>query len=112
MLWALYVCYLLLRTMIEDPERRAVVSAVFNIFAAFDIPLVYFSIWFFRTQHPQPVIGAGGSLDPRMFRVLVVCWIATLGILAILLRQRYRLEALRHEVAQLRLEEGRHDETP
>lgn len=106
-LWALYVCYLLLRTMIEDPERRAVVSAVFNIFAAFDIPLVYFSIWFFRTQHPQPVIGAGGSLDPRMFDVLVVCWVATLGMLAILLRQRYRMEALRHEVEQLRLEEER-----
>src|SRR5579885_357288 len=61
-LWLLYVSYLLLRTLVEEPDRRAVVSAVFNIFAGFDIPLVYFSIWFFRTQHPQPVIGAGGSL--------------------------------------------------
>ena len=67
-LWVLYVCYLLLRTLIDEPERRAVVSAVFGIFAAFDVPLVYFSIWFFRTQHPQPVIGDGGSLDPRMVR--------------------------------------------
>jgi ABC-type transport system involved in cytochrome c biogenesis permease subunit len=40
---ALYVCYLLLRNLIEDLERRAVVSAVFNVFAAFDIPLVYSS---------------------------------------------------------------------
>ena len=71
-LWVLYVCYLLLRTLIDEPERRAVVSAVFNIFAAFDIPLVYFSIWFFRTQHPQPVIGEGGSLDPRMLRRVAV----------------------------------------
>ena len=63
-LWVLYVSYLLLRNLIEEPERRAVVSAVFGIFAAVDIPLVYFSIWFFRTQHPQPVIGDGGSLDP------------------------------------------------
>ena len=107
-LWVLYVCYLLLRNLIEDPERRAVVSAVFNVFAAFDIPLVYFSIWFFRTQHPQPVIGAGGSLDQRMFDVLVVCWVATLGILVVLLRQRYQMEALRHEVARLRLEAERH----
>ena len=65
-LWVLYVCYLLLRNLMDEPERRAVISAVFGIFAAFDIPLVYFSIWFFRTQHPQPVIGDGGSLDPRM----------------------------------------------
>ena len=65
-LWVLFVCYLVLRTLVDEPERRAVVSAVFGIFAALDIPLVYFSIWFFRTQHPQPVIGDGGSLDPRM----------------------------------------------
>jgi heme exporter protein C len=103
-LWVLYVCYLLLRTLIDEPERRAVVSAVFNIFAAFDIPLVYFSIWFFRTQHPQPVIGAGGSLDPRMLDVLLLCWGATLALLALLLPQRYRLEALRYEAERLRLE--------
>ncbi len=109
-LWALYVCYLLLRTLIDDPERRAVVSAVFGIFAAFDIPLVYFSIWFFRTQHPQPVIGGGGSLDPRMFDVLMVCWVATLAMLAILLRQRYRLEALRHGVAEMQIAAARHDD--
>lgn len=103
-LWVLYVCYLLLRSLIDEPERRAVVSAVFGIFAAFDIPLVYFSIWFFRTQHPQPVIGAGGSLDPRMFDVLLLCWGATLALLALLLRQRYRVEALGYEVERLRWE--------
>jgi len=37
----------------------------------------------------------------------VVCWIATLGMLAVLLRQRYRMEALRYEVARLRLEAAR-----
>ena len=102
-LWVLYVCYLLLRTLIDEPERRAVVSAVFAIFAAFDIPLVYFSIWFFRTQHPQPVIGAGGSLDPRMLDVLLLAWGATLALLALLLVQRYRLEATRWELDHLRL---------
>ena len=110
-LWVLYVCYLLLRTLVEDPERRSVMSAVFGIFAFFDIPLVYFSIWFFRTQHPQPVIGRGGSLDPRMLDVLLLCWAALLGVLVLLLRQRYRLEALRHQVAEMRLELTRNDET-
>ena len=104
-LWVLYVCYLLLRTLMDEPERRAVVSAVFGIFAAFDIPLVYFSIWFFRTQHPQPVIGDGGSLDPRMLRRAVALLGGMLGVLVLLLRQRYRLEALRvRSGAQLRME--------
>src|SRR5438309_10035816 len=71
-LWALYVCYLLLRTLIDEPERRAVVSAVFNILAVFDIPMVYFSIWFFRTQHPQLLLGHGCSLDRRMVDVVVI----------------------------------------
>ena len=41
-------------------------AAALAVFGALDVPLVYFSIWFFRTQHPQPVIGGGGSMDPRM----------------------------------------------
>jgi len=106
-LWVLYVSYALLRTLVDEPERRAVVSAVFGIFAAVDIPLVYFSIWLFRTQHPQPVMGAGGSLDPRMRNVLLLCWAALLGVMLLLLRQRYRLEALRYEVEELRMEAAR-----
>jgi len=106
-LWLLYVCYLLLRTLIADAERRSVVSAVFGIFAFLDVPLVYLSIWLWRTQHPSPVIG-GGGLDPRMWRVFLVCWGALLALLLLLLRQRYRLEALRHEVEMLLFEvEGR-----
>ncbi len=92
-LGALYVCYLLLRTLIDEPERRAVVSAVFNIFwcgLRYSAGL-FFDLVFSALQHPQPVIGAGGSLDPRMLDVLL----ALLGrprwrLLALLLRQRYR----------------------
>jgi heme exporter protein C len=109
-LWLLYISYLVLRSLVEEPERRAVLSSVFGVFAAFDIPLVYFSIWLFRTQHPQPVIGDGGSLDPRMFRVLLVCWAALLGVMVLLIRQRYRLETLRHEVEELRTESARRGE--
>ena len=97
-LWVLYVSYLLLRTLIEEPERRAVVSAVFGIFAAVDIPLVYFSIWFFRTQHPQPVIGGGGSIDPRMLHVLLINWLAFSCFALVVCWWRYRLEMLQRAV--------------
>jgi len=107
LLWVLFVSYLILRTLVDEPERRAMVSAVFGIFAALDIPLVYFSIWWFRTQHPQPVIGNGGSLDSRMWQVLMLCWVAMLGVMALLIRIRYRLEAMRMEVDALRLEASR-----
>jgi heme exporter protein C len=107
LLWVLFVSYLVLRTLVEEPERRALVSAVFGIFAALDIPLVYFSIWWFRTQHPQPVIGDGGSLDARMGWVLLLTWAAMLGVMTVLIRLRYRLEALRAEVDAIRMETAR-----
>jgi hypothetical protein len=50
------------------------------------------------------VIGPGGSLDPQMRNVLLLCWAAMLALLAILLKQRYRLEALRYEMDEIRLD--------
>ncbi len=109
-LWLLYIAYLLLRTLVEDPERRATVSAVFGIFAFLDVPLVYMSIRWWRTQHPQPVLfgGPGSGLDPKMRVVFYTCWVALVALMALVMRQRFRVEALWHEVEELRMQaEGR-----
>src|SRR3989441_11604823 len=99
-LWLLYISYLLLRTLVEDPDRRALVSAIYGIFAFLDVPLVYGSIRWWRTQHPQPVImgGSGSGLEPTMAKVFWF-WFLNLVILMIfLIRDRYALEAMRGEV--------------
>src|SRR5713226_6804663 len=108
-LWIMYMSYLILRSLVADPERRAVTSAVFGIFAFLDVPLVYMSIRWWRTQHPQPVIagGSGSGLDPQMWRVFLTCWAALLGVLIVLLRQRYQLESLRHTVEEMTVEAER-----
>jgi heme exporter protein C len=62
--------------------------------------LVYFSIWFFRTQHPQPVIGGGGSMDPRMLHVLLISWMAFLCLAFLVCWSRYRLERMRRDVEE------------
>ena len=102
----LYLSYLLLRSMIEEPDKRALFSALFGIFAFLDVPLVYFSIRWWRTQHPQPVIlgGSGSGLDPKMRVSYLLMWLVMTGVLILLLRSRYRLEALRASVDELRLE--------
>ena len=98
-LWLIYVSYLLLRRL-SDSAQAPVLAAVLAIFGALDIPLVYFSIWFFRTQHPQPVIGGGGSIDPRMWRVLLINWMAFLCFALLMCWSRYRLETMRREVEE------------
>jgi heme exporter protein C len=104
-LWVLYVSYLLLRGLFDDRERRAVVTAVFGIFAFLDIPFVYMSNRLFRTQHPQPVLAGGpdSGLDPTMGKVLLLCTIALLVVAMTSLVKRYRLERLRCEVEELRI---------
>jgi heme exporter protein C len=102
----LYLSYLLLRSMIEEPDKRALFSALFGIFAFLDVPLVYFSIRWWRTQHPQPVIlgGSGSGLEPRMRVSYLLMWAALTGLLVLLVSARYRLEALRDSVEELRRE--------
>jgi len=79
---------------------RSALAAALAIFGALDVPLVYFSIWFFRTQHPQPVIGGGGSIDPRMLHVLLINWLAFLCFAGLLCWSRYRLEMVRRQVEE------------
>ena len=102
-LWLLYISYLLLRTMVEEGDRRARISAVFGIFAFLDVPLVYVSNRFWRTQHPAPVFfgGPDSGVDPTMGTVLLLCVIAVVGVMTILLIDRYRLERVRYELGQL-----------
>lgn len=80
-------------------------TAVFGIFAFLDVPIVYMSIRWWRTQHPAPVIagGEGSGLDPTMWWVLLVSLTAMVALLVLLLRQRFRLEQLRSELEELRL---------
>ncbi len=103
-LWLLYVAYLLLRDFMEEPARRATLAAVFGIFAFVDVPIVYFSIRIFRTQHPQPVLlgGQNSGLDPSMNKVFLVSWLAFTLLFVLLLRLRMRLEENRSELQQLR----------
>lgn len=103
-LWILYVAYLILRTLIDDFERRAASSAIFGIFVFLGVPLDYLSIRIWRTQHPQPVLfGGQGSLDPIMAKVFFSCAGLMTFLMIVLIIQRYRLERLKYEAEEMRL---------
>src|SRR5215469_6186347 len=98
-LWLLYVSYLLLRTLVEEPDRRALLSSLFGIFAFIDVPLVFGAIRWWRTQHPQPVVmGAQGSgLDPTMKAVFFFSVFAMHVLMVSLIMERYALEKMQTE---------------
>jgi heme exporter protein C len=75
-LWLIYASYLLLRKFADGPQMQTV-AAVLAVFGYVDVPIVYFSTRWWRTQHPAPVIGgdANAGLDPSM-------WVAVLWNLA------------------------------
>jgi heme exporter protein C len=105
-LWLLYVSYLLLRTLIEEPDRRALLSALFGVFAYLDVPLVYGSIRWWRTQHPAPVImgGPGSGLDPTMRKVFFFSVLAMHVLMIFLIVERSALEKMKSEVELLQRE--------
>jgi heme exporter protein C len=109
-LWLIYVSYLLLRRFSEGAQTP-VLAAVLAIFGALDVPLVYFSIWFFRTQHPQPVIGNGGSLDPSMRPAFWMNVLAFSCFGALLCWARYRLELMQRQVHEAQALEVLMDDT-
>src|SRR6202167_5465950 len=98
-LWLIYVSYLMLRRF-SSGGQMPVLAATLAVFGALDMPLVYFSIWFFRTQHPQPVVGGGGSIDPSMFRLFALNCLAFLCFGGLVWWSRYRLEILRRQVEE------------
>lgn len=59
-----YLGYLALRRSIDEPERRAARASVFGILAVLQIPLVHFSVVWWRGLHQPPTVLRPG--DPQI----------------------------------------------
>jgi heme exporter protein C len=102
--WLLYAGYLMLRRAIEEPTQRATFAAVFSIFAFIDVPIVIFSIKWWRTQHPAPVFWAGGSF-PRDWTIIMAWNLLAMILLGIVMAAlRMRQEESQREIDSLRRE--------
>lgn len=100
--WILYAGYLMLRRAIEEPTQRGIFAAVFSIFAFADVPIVVFSIKWWRTQHPQPVLWGGGAIDPAMRSTLYWNLLAMVLLGIILVAVRLRQEETQREIDSMR----------
>lgn len=98
----LYLGYMMLRKAIDDPTQRARIAAVLSIFFFSDVPLVIFSIKWFRTQHPQPVVWGGGSMAPEYWNMLFLNWVPILCLAFVLIAYRLHQEEAQREIDALR----------
>jgi len=97
----LYLGYLIMRPAITEPTQRATLAAVLSIFAFADVPIVWFSIRWWRTQHPGPVLETGG-LPHNMAMALLYNFLALLAIGTALVLVRLRSEHVQREIESLR----------
>jgi heme exporter protein C len=97
LLWLLYVSYLLLRRFSSTAESQTL-AAVISVFAAVDVPIVFMSIKWWRTQHPSPVFSGDGSLDASMWPAFLfnlagwAMWGAFVMLFRFALERRRQLE--------------------
>ncbi len=105
----IYAAYLMLRSGIEDPDRRARFGAVYAIIGFLSVPLTFFSARLFRTIHPVVIgtnePGAQGAFDmtPHMLQTFMFSLFTFSVFFADLLWHRVRLGKLADRVEQLKL---------
>ena len=99
-MFVMYLGYLLLRGMIDDHDRSARFAAVVGIVAALNMPLVHFSVYWWRTlHHPPSILRPGASALPTAFwRVVLVHLVAFALLYLYFVVKRTRLLAREVEV--------------
>ncbi|HEY8760019.1 MAG TPA: cytochrome c biogenesis protein CcsA [Candidatus Dormibacteraeota bacterium] len=98
-LWLIYAGYLLVRRIAAPGRQAARFGAVVGIVGFIDVPIVHFSVSWWRTIHPPVETAAPESLPPEMLLTFAVSLLAVLLLGAVLMGYRYRVEELRDRLS-------------
>ncbi|HEX9560610.1 MAG TPA: cytochrome c biogenesis protein CcsA [Candidatus Dormibacteraeota bacterium] len=98
-LWIIYAGYLMVRRLADPGRQAARFAAVVGIFGFIDVPVVHFSVTWWRTQHPGPVV-INDALPPQMLVAFFVTMACTLFLAAVMIAIRYRIELLMDQAAE------------
>jgi len=101
-LFLVYVGYLLLRAMVEEPERRGRFAAVVGIVGAANIPIVHFSVKWWRALHqPSTILGPEPSpIAAPIALALLVNWVAFTLLFGYFLTRRVEIARLEDAALQ------------
>jgi heme exporter protein C len=101
-LWFMYIAYLMIRSSIQGEERRRKLAALFGIIAFIDVPIVYFSVKWWRTIHPKVIDEQGVHMPPEMATTLFLSIFTFLFLYIVLLGYRTSYERNKARVKHLR----------
>jgi heme exporter protein C len=106
-MWLTYVGYLLLRNLATDPHRVGRPAAVVGIVGFINVPIVHFSVQWWRTLHPSgptpaDLVSDSGLGSPELLAFFSSLLAFTL-LFTWLLAVRMRLERLRDRVERVEL---------
>jgi heme exporter protein C len=104
-----YAAYLMLRSGIDDPDRRARFGAVYAIIGFISVPMTFLSIRIYRTIHPvvvgnnDPTVTGAFSMTPAMSETFAFSLVTFSVLFISLLWHRIRLGQLAERVERLKL---------
>lgn len=101
LLWFIYLGYFMLRAYAGEPGKAARYSAVLGIVGFIDVPIVYKSVDWWRTLHPERFITTQGAAMPG--EMVVAMLVALLGFTLLygyIMMQKYWIERTKDELAE------------
>jgi heme exporter protein C len=103
----LYAAYWVLRSVVDEDQRRATYAAVFAIIAFIDVPITFFATRFLpEGLHPVVVGPGGGGMDGSMAVSFAISMVGMTLLLAALIRRDYEIELIKDHVTDLKTSLG------
>ncbi len=96
-MWFMYLAYIVLQHSLQGPQRARLTS-VYGIVAFVNVPLVFFSIRWWRSLHPVVIRTEGAGLAPPMVHALLFSLFTFLVLYGFLLYYRVGVLALQDKV--------------
>lgn len=105
-LFLIYLSYLMVRQAVEEPEKRARLSAVFGIIGFISVPISFLSVRFYSKMHPCVVGpcpgGGGGGISGVVIYYLLINFAAYFLLVASLIVLKIENERLKEKANELK----------
>lgn len=103
----LYAAYWVLRSVVDEEERRATFAAVFAIIAFIDVPITFFATRFLpEGLHPVVITAGDSGMEGSMFASFMISMVGMTLLLVALMRRDLEIETLKDQVTDLKTSLG------